>query len=427
MKLEKLSKSQESLMEVVKNEYINKFLTYKEIDFIKCKEWVDWLYKFSGHKEPLLIIVDSPMGAQVAANILVNLKISDKLISSAVRSAVRSAVDSAVSSAVYSAVYSAVRSAVRSAVDSAVRSAVRSAVYSAVRSAVDSAVYSAVSSAVRSAVDSAVDSAVYSAVSSAVSSAVRSAVDSAVSSAVYSAVYSADLKYFSFTSYGNGTDAGWMSFCDYFTKIGVVNNENFNKFKQFIDIGIYDMILLDSVCIVSRLPVQVNRRVLNLHGEDKPAIEFKDTYSLYFWNGVLVPEKLIMTPEAITKQDVLSVENAEVRRCYMEKLGAKKYYDILSDGKGLKKVHSDTDNQGNLMVLWETTINDDIINKKVQFLECVCPSTMRIYNLYPPNQQSKTAWEAKASTFNNEPGKFRQGDVMLLKIGEKHLQPVFET
>ena len=38
-------------------------------------------------------------------------------------------------------------------------------------------------------------------------------------------------------------------------------------------------------------------------------------------------------------------------------------------------------------------------NKKIKVLECVCPSTKRIYNIYPPNQDSDNVFIAKASTF----------------------------
>ena len=165
----------------------------------------------------------------------------------------------------------------------------------------------------------------------------------------------------------------------------------------------------------------------NLHGENKPALVYQDGYSLYSWNGVTVSEQLIMKTETITKKDILSIDNAEIRRCYMEKLGAKKYYDILSDGKGLKLIDSCIDNQNNVMKLWETVINDDITNKKVQFLECQCPSTHRIYNIYPPNQKSKTCQEAKYSTFLNIKGKYRQGDVMLQEISKDYDLCLVET
>ena len=134
-----------------------------------------------------------------------------------------------------------------------------------------------------------------------------------------------------------------------------------------------------------------------------------------------------MYKDKITKEDILKESNAEVRRCYMESLGAKIYYDILSDGKGLELIDEDLDNQGNSMKLFSTTINDDIIEKKVQFIEVIDPSTGRMYNLFPPSQKCKNVWEAKANTFNDEKLYIRQGDVGMVKIGSQTTQPIIES
>ena len=201
----------------------------------------------------------------------------------------------------------------------------------------------------------------------------------------------------------------------------------FDKFSDFIQSGIYDSIQLDGLCIVCKMPKKINRSAIRLHSEDSAAIEWADGYKLYFWNGVPMPEKAIMSKDTISKEDIIKEINAEKRRCYMEILGAKKYYDIISDGKGLKLLDEDTDNQGYPMRLYETSIKDNIINKKVQFLEVTCPSTQRVYNIYPPNQKSKNVWDAKASTFSYENLFVRHGDVGLVKKGFKKSKPVLET
>lgn len=129
----------------------------------------------------------------------------------------------------------------------------------------------------------------------------------------------------------------------------------------------------------------------------------------------------------ITKQEILSETNAEKRRCLREILGAKKYYDIISEGKGLILIDEDTDHQGFPMRLYETSIKDALINKKVQFIEVVCPSTERVYNIYPPSQNCKNVWEAKADTFNKEKLWARHGDVGVVMMGENPNKPVLET
>ena len=342
-KLNHLNKEQEELMITVRNEYLSKFFTYKDIDKKKCQEFINSIYKDINLPSPLLIITDSPLGCQYTANLLKILDENKKFVSDNV--------------------------------SDNVWDNVRDNVWANVRVN----------------------------------------------------VRDKKLEFFSFGSYIGCSALSWTAFYDYFTRIGILDHEKFNEYKKHTDLSIYDTIQLKNVCIVSRLPISIKRKGMRLHSEDSPAIEFKDGYKLYYWSGLTVPEKLIMSPETITKNDILSISNAEVRRCYMEKLGAKKYYDILSDGKGLKLIDSCIDNQGNIMKLWETTINDDIINKKVQFLECECPSTHRIYNIYPPNQQSKTCKEAKYSTFLNVKGKYRQGDVMLQDISKDYDNCLVET
>ena len=68
------------------------------------------------------------------------------------------------------------------------------------------------------------------------------------------------------------------------------------------------------------------------------------------------------------------------------------------------------------------------VGEDAVLLEVVCPSTMRTFHLYPPNQKAKTCFEAKASTFKNKPIAYRHGDVSLLKVdGGRITVPFSET
>jgi hypothetical protein len=234
-----------------------------------------------------------------------------------------------------------------------------------------------------------------------------------------------ELEVFSFGNYVSIWDYGWVSFYDFFTQIGVINHDGFNQFKKVIQSGIYDTIQLKGFCIVSELPVAIHRNSRQrLHCEDGPAIRFKDGYSQFYWNGVSVPSFWIMEKEKITKEVIMKESNAEKRRCLREIIGATKYFELLG---GVVEIDKDTDDQGNEMVLYRTKIKDEIINKHIQFLSVICPSTKREYILYPPNQQSKNVWEAKASTFQNEKIMYRHGDVGILDIKKEYERPVLES
>lgn len=232
-------------------------------------------------------------------------------------------------------------------------------------------------------------------------------------------------EFFSFAYYGNYSDLCWVAHFDFFTEIGVIDHPDFNRYRDFILEGVYDMLQFDTVCIVISAPVEINRKEILPHGESRPAIRFLDGYSLYFWNGVSVPKQLIMSPETLTKEDIQrDAKNAEIRRCYMEKLGAYQFYTILGGAVDLTDRAIDT--AGNLMKLYTTKEPDSVINQKLQFLEVMCPSTFRVYTLYPPKRSDGKFYDsvvdAKAATFSNMGLSIRHGDVGLAKVaGDNHL------
>lgn len=185
----------------------------------------------------------------------------------------------------------------------------------------------------------------------------------------------------------------------------------FDDLKQVLELGIFWANCFEDIIIFTKAPTY-KRDGEEIHCEDGPAISFPNgTLNYYMWQGLMVPEKLIMRPDELTKNDILKVTNAEIRRCYRERLGAEKYYNIMSDGKGVKVVDEQLDNQGNIMKLMETTIEDDLLNRKVQFIAVMDPSTGRGYDIFNPEQDLKSVFTAKASTFLGHKLSGRQGDV----------------
>lgn len=79
------------------------------------------------------------------------------------------------------------------------------------------------------------------------------------------------------------------------------------------------------------------------------------------------------------------------------------------------------------MTLYQTKQPDLISNEKVQFLNCIDPSTGRSYDIYSPSQNCLTQWKAKKNTFSNENIVYRQGDVGLKRIGYNPEYPEIET
>ncbi len=462
-KIEKLTKEQEENLEIIKNKHLDMFFNYKEPDFDKVRSYINWLYTFSKLKEPITIIVNSPYEAQIAANIL-KYYFNINQVDDQVRNQLWNQIDDQVRNQVENQVWNQVDDQVRNQVENQVWNQVRNQVENQVRNQVDDQVWNQVWNQVENQVwnqvenqvwnqvwnqvnnqvenqvwnqiKNQVDDQIKNQVGNQVDDQVRNQVDDQVGNQIWNQIKNqvgnqvgnqVFKEYFNFSSYLSYYDIYWLSFYKYMETICKIDNKDYNKYCEVLDLGIYDSLKFENFCIVSKLPTIIKRKVTKLHSNNSPAIEFGDNYKLYFWNGICVSEKLIMTPELITKEDILKETNAEKRRCYMEVLGAKKYYDIISDGKGLNLLDEDIDYQGYPMRLYETTFTDKIASSKVQFLEVTDPSTDRVYNLYPPSQKCKNVWEAKANTFNDEKLFIRQGDVGFIKNGTITNKPLIET
>lgn len=123
--------------------------------------------------------------------------------------------------------------------------------------------------------------------------------------------------------------------------------------------------------------------------------------------------------DKINKEFVQKITNLENLRILREKIGLEKYLSLFD----AKVIHEEIDSQGNKMRLFKyNEKGEDVI-----LLEVVCPSTKRVYHLYPPNLKAKTCTEAKKSTFWDKPIAIRQGDVGLIRVGEYYTIPFSET
>ena len=232
------------------------------------------------------------------------------------------------------------------------------------------------------------------------------------------------LSIYSFANHGSIWDYGWCSFFFFFKEVGVVQHDKFNEFIKLKETGLYDMIQLDGLCVVCEMPKYIKRDDQHkMHNISGPSIEWSDGYKLWFYHGIAVPQHWVENANSITKDEVIKESNAEKRRALRDLMGIDRYYDVLG---GVIEVDRDADDQGNEMVLYESKVPDSVVNRKIQYLEVICPSTGRKYVLYPPDHCTNV-WQAKASTFCNEKIMYRHGDVGLRNIEKAFDRPICES
>ncbi|MDP4933381.1 MAG: hypothetical protein NWR30_01590 [Salibacteraceae bacterium] len=195
-------------------------------------------------------------------------------------------------------------------------------------------------------------------------------------------------------------DLAWMAFITSFKelKINEKLSQYFNLLKQMPLLSICTKTAV--YCLDWPMKSTFNQNWL-LHHESDAALKFTND-SIYVWKGVSITSKLFISPNEVTKNEIISEQNAERRRCYLEILGAEKFANLLE----LDIRHSEIDAKGNLQVLYRSRDKDLVAKEFLQFAKVVCPSTQREYFLCVPAYLNNCT-EAVAWTFGKTPENYK--------------------
>jgi len=125
-----------------------------------------------------------------------------------------------------------------------------------------------------------------------------------------------------------------------------------------------------------------------LHCETGPAVEWLGGDGLWYYRGILVTEQIIMRPETMSLQQILSERNLEIQRIMIERFGG--LAKVMREARA-RVVHRSP--QGTLYRLVQPDREPLVV------LEVTCPSTGRKYMLRVP-PWTPTVREAIAWTFD---------------------------
>ena len=121
------------------------------------------------------------------------------------------------------------------------------------------------------------------------------------------------------------SNSGWLSFYDYFEKIGINVTPDFKKFRDYAKSGYFMTIFLDGFAIVCPRPKDVHRLSTGrLHNEKGPALSWEGE-DYWFLNGIRVPEWLVKTEAGqIDPKKALEEKNVDIQREIIRKVGAER-------------------------------------------------------------------------------------------------------
>jgi hypothetical protein len=149
-------------------------------------------------------------------------------------------------------------------------------------------------------------------------------------------VESQKLQYFYEGYYGRCDDYYWVSYYDFFDRIGIFKSKKFDKFREFrelIKCNLFTNIIQDKICLICRPPIELHRdRFGRMHNTKNYAIKFKDSFGLHYIHGVFFNyedfEKFILNKPSA--KDIIKIKNLEQKSALIQLYG---YDNIINELK----------------------------------------------------------------------------------------------
>lgn len=186
-------------------------------------------------------------------------------------------------------------------------------------------------------------------------------------------------------------ESNWLGFYEFFGEVLDMKEEvaPVEGLIEYAKHGGWAWLFTD-VAIMTDRPAEIHLDAQGrLHCENSMAFKWRDGTGDYVWHNVRVPEKLIMHPESISPDDILSEKNAEIRRVMIERFGRDRFVKLPKT----KLVHKDE---------WGELYHHKIDDTVYAFIKVVNstpdPSGEAKEYILRVNPEHKTARAAVAST-----------------------------
>jgi hypothetical protein len=459
------------------------------ITYNQARPIIDDLYtQILGYEKPLIIIMPNPVWTWHATVVLHELVSQiDSQIRSQIRSQIYSQIDSQIYPQIDPQIRSQIDSQIHSQIDSQIDSQIHSQIVSQIVSQIDSQIHSQIDSQIRpqivsqidsqiypqidpqirsqidsqiapqirSQIVSQIDSQIYSQIDSQIDSQIHSQIDSQLDSQIHSQIVSqivsqirsqlvsqiysqldsqirpqigSQIENFLWPYLDGQLWASYFGYYEYFFN-EVVKCEC-AKYCYFRNTTALNLIYpLSKICILSQKPKSI--RMVNglLHNESGPSISFDENFSVWSLNGVRVPQWLAETKDTQIKPErIIEIENAEVRREFVRKVGIERICTKLK----AKILHKSTDG---IYELLELDLNQ---GRKWKYLKMrnmsLSTDNNDVWHIEGVNNRCRTIQEALLYRINGE-NRYKynfapdgdnwqiHGDVIIIPEGAKTLKP----
>lgn len=130
---------------------------------------------------------------------------------------------------------------------------------------------------------------------------------------------------------GGNQWSGWVAFLSFFRHV-VQLDVDYSKWHYYEEAAIHGgpRYMHEKFCIISDFPTTISMdEQKRPHAENGPAIAWNDGYDAYYWHGTKVDRRVVMEPESYTKEEMQELDNSEVVRALLERLGTEKFLERM--------------------------------------------------------------------------------------------------
>ncbi len=299
-RIETLSAEQQQLMKQYRDKWLAIGLSTEPANRADAERGIELAYAAAGLAKPQIVWCGSPLSQGLTRAVLKDRALWDS---------------------VWASVWDSVWASVGASVRASVWDSVRDSVWASVRASVGDSVRASVWDSVRDSVWASVRASVWDSVWASVWASVRASVGDSVRDSVGD------------SGYGQH-DAGWLAFYEYFhDACGLVAHTEKLGGLWLIAQSAGWFLPHRGMCFISERHNVCKLKDGRIHSEAGPAIAYPDGFAIYALNGVRVPEWLVQTAERdLDPLRLTTIDNAEVRREFVRKVGAERICQALSTG-----------------------------------------------------------------------------------------------
>ncbi len=200
----------------------------------------------------------------------------------------------------------------------------------------------------------------------------------------------------------------WLSFYDYFTRISIINNEDFNKYLAFNKKGVWQAMFFEHAVFICTLPTKILKDERGrLHSLQEPAAQWINGEGYYFIHGVEFKKDLWdkLVNKELTPNQAIALPNVEQRTVALKIMGNDIILQALDSR--VAEERKAPDGSGAIEQLLEVRLNDESNLESIgKFIKVKDYSTDKLVLLRVP-PTIKSIEEGRAWTFDVPPDEFK--------------------